>query len=287
MTYRITQTVIDVLTLLARYRYLRKSFIDDLLADRSQQGMNRTLKRMLDVGLIARPRAQYRGYNSLHCCRIYEITTKGWQCLRDRDVSQVTHLVRTRQDGPPKQFTHAMMICDALASIEIGVHEAGHDFIPLGAILERTSAPHPLRLPCRVAGRNAYITPDGVFGIRQSGKACFYAFEAEHYNPVWPAKDLRRASFRRKVLAYAQIAQSRPYRDRLNIPNLHYLFVFPSEARAQTAFDCASSAFSETDFFQRLYVTAIPVQEELLHAPPPFPELYRTRWLGAGRLDRD
>ena len=287
MAHRVTPEVLEVLELLARYRYLRKSFLDGLLPNRSKQGMNRTLKRMCDAGLIAKPRSQYRGYSSLYCCLIYEITQRGWQLLRDREIAHVTNLIRARQDAPVKQFAHAMMICDALASIEIGVNEAGHGFIPLGAILERTTEPQPMKLPCRVQGREERLMPDGLFGVRRNGRAYFFALEAEHFNPVWPNKDLRRASFRKKAIAYDQIARAKPYQDRLKIPNMHYLFVFPTKARARNAYDRARQSLPKSNFLHRFYATSIPVQEELLKAPPPFPQLYRTAWLGSGRMDED
>lgn len=258
MAYRVSPAVLEVLDLLARYRYLRKSFLDGLLPHRSRQGMNRTLKRMCAAGLIAKPRSQYRGYNSLYCCLIYEITPKGWQLLHDREIMHVTNLIRARQDAPVKQFAHAMMICDALASIEIGVNAAGHEFIPLGAILERTTDPQPLRLPCRVQGREERLVADGLFGIRRNGRAYFFALEAEQFNPVWPRKDLRRASFRKKAIAYDQIARAKPYKDRLKLPNLHYLFVFPTEARARNAHDRASRALPRSVFLGRFYATSIP-----------------------------
>ncbi|MEM0989694.1 MAG: hypothetical protein AAGK00_12485 [Pseudomonadota bacterium] len=287
MAYRITPATLEILELLARYRYLRKSFIDGLLTHRSRQGMNRTLLRMTHAGLIARPRSQFRGYNSLYCCYVYEITPRGWNMLRDREIAHVTNLIRARQDAPVKQFAHAMMICDALASIEIGVTDAGHAFIPLGAILARTTDKHPLKLPCRVQGREDRLAPDALFGVRRDARAYFYALEAEHYNPVWPSKDLRRASFRKKAIAYDHIARSKPYKDRLKIPNLHYLFVFPSKARAQTAHDHVLRTMPNSRFIERFYAAHIPVQEELLKAPPPFPQLYRNAWLGSGRMDED
>ena len=76
-THRITPQVLEVLALLARYRYLRKSFIDGLLPHRSADGMNRTLKRLRAQGYVSLPREQFRGYNSLYCCYIYQITPKG------------------------------------------------------------------------------------------------------------------------------------------------------------------------------------------------------------------
>ena len=180
-----------------------------------------------------------------------------------------------------------MMICDALASLEIGVREAGHSFIPVDEILDRCDASEPLKLPCRVRGRDEKLVPDGLFGVRRDGKAHFYVLEAEHYNPVWPTRDLARASFRKKAYGYDHIAAHRPYQRQLRIPNLSYLFVFPTRARSETAATHMASELAGTRFAERAHLADIPVQEELLQAPPPFPSLYASPWLGNGRIDRD
>ena len=278
--HRITPHVLDVLTLLSRYRYLRKSFIDALLPERSQDGMNRTLQRLRSHGYVSLPREQYRGYNSRYCCLIYQITRQGLAILRDRRPEQVTNLLRDTSDAPATNFAHSMMICDTLASLEIGAVVSGCEFIPLEAILARTTGENPLKLPCRIKGQPASLTPDGLFGIRYpSGNVWFYVLEAEHYNPVWPSQDQKRASFRKKCYGYNDIAIERPYRQQLAIPNLRYLFVFPTKARAETAAMHFERAFSGMKLAGRIYLTDIPVQEELLTAPVPFPRLFVQRWL--------
>lgn len=288
LNYRITPKAIEVLTLLARYRYLRKTFIDGLLPHRSAQGMNPTLQRLRKNGYVSLPKEQFRGYNSLYCCYIYEITPKGLDCLQQKIPQRATNLIRQRTDAPVRQFAHAMMICDGLASIEIGATAAGCEFIPIDAILERTDVPDPLRLPTRVKMEPTFSVPDGLFGIRYpSGKVWFFVYEAEHYNPVWPVADLKRASFRKKAYAYSYIAEKKPYLDQLKIPNMLYLFAFPTNARVQTAREHFLRDFESTKLADRIFLTNIPVQEELMGAPPPFPELFTTNWAIGGRIDTE
>ena len=287
-THRITPQVLEVLALLARYRYLRKSFIDGLLPHRSADGMNRTLQRLRAQGYVSLPREQFRGYNSLYCCYIYQITPKGLEVLKDSQPERATNLLRQRSDAPVKNFAHSMMICDALASIEIGAGQNDCAFIPLDAILERAEHDNPLKLPCRIKGQPASLVPDGLFGIRYaSGNVWFYVLEAEHYNPVWPTNNLKRASFRKKCYAYNDIAMQRPYRKQLAIPNLRYLFLFPSQTRAENAAGHFQRAFHQTKLDGRIYLTHVPVQEELLKAPPPYPQLFSRTWYLGGTINTE
>ena len=145
-THRITPQVLEVLALLARYRYLRKSFIDGLLPHRSADSMNRTLKRLRTQGYVSLPREQFRGYNSLYCCYIYQITPKGLEVMKDSQPERATNLLSQGSDASVKNFAHSMMICDALASIEIGAGQSDCAFIPLDAILERAEHNNPLKL---------------------------------------------------------------------------------------------------------------------------------------------
>lgn len=282
MRHYLTPNVLEILELLARYRYLRMSFIYQLLPHRSQRGMRATMLRMRENGYIALPRSQWRGYNSMYCCFIYEITPKGLQALKDKRPDRMTNLLRVREDVPVRNFAHSMMICDTLASLEIGIKAAGCTLIALDTIMERATG--DMRLPCRIKGQRTRLLPDGLFGIRTpDNKAYFYVLEAEHYNPI-ETTDFERASFIKKAYGYHSIAGDRPYIKQLSIPNLRYLFVFPSASRATKAASLVTEKFAGTDFSKRVYMTDIPVQEETFKAPPPFPELLNLKWLGNGTI---
>ncbi len=274
-SHRITPNVLEILDLLARYRYLRTSFIYGLLPHRNERGIRATLTRLRRHGYVALPRSQWRGYNSLYCCNVYEITPKGIDLLKDKRPERATNLIRHRGDAPIKNFAHSMMICDALASIETGAKANACLFIPLDAILERVEG-DSLKLPCRIKGQASSLVPDGLFGIRYPDKKVkFFILEAEHYNPINPS-DLKRASFKKKAYAYNDIARERPYVKQFGIPNLHYLFVFPTPARVESAWNLIDELFPNTRISQRIYMTDIPVQEELMKAPPPFPDLFKS-----------
>lgn len=280
---KITSNVLDILVLLAKYRYLRSTFIYGLLPERSVDGCSRTLRRMFDAHLIQKPKSQWLGYNQKEDADIYEIDERGWLQLRRRSLVpyEVTTLTRSKGEGAPKQFDHAMMICDALASIEMGHTAEGLEFIPWGAIRERATTDNPLKMPCRIKTTDTFIVPDGIFGTRyQDGKVWFSALEAENYNPVAP-RDLKRASFLKKLHGYNHIAKHKPYRDQLAIPNLRYLFVAPTERKVASMIEAAGKMrdeWSSMPVYERLFFRMIPVQYELMKAPGPFPDLFTDPW---------
>lgn len=277
----------DILHLLARYRYLRASFIHQLLPNRSSQGLSRSLRRLFDHGYIDKPREQHRGYNSLYCPDIYALDEKGEGVLLD-EPKEITRLYRQKIDAPLRNFAHSMMICDCLASIEIGLLGSGHKLITWQEIVARTTHKRPMKLPCKLAytfpdGRKetnkTFLVPDGLFGIRHlDGKVSFFALECEHYNPIEPT-NLKRASLLKKILGYRDIQRSSVYKTQLAIPNLRILVAAPTETRMQHMIELTKKITPKSNLFLFTY---IPVQEELLKAPQPFPSLVANPWPRVG-----
>lgn len=275
----------DILELLAQYKYLRSHSIRTLLPHRSPRGLGVSLRTMFDEGLLDKPREAKRGYNNLYSPDIYMLAPKGEQYLleRGRSPKAITRLYRQMTDGPVKNFGHAMMICDTLASIHAGSLSTPVDFIPWTEIVTRTTHVKPMKLPFKATWKeqliHSFIVPDGLFGLRYpNGQASFFVLEAEHFNPIEP-KDLNRASFLKKLLAYRDIQKSKVFKDQLRIPNLRVLIVAPTQARIASMVALTECVASQSNLF---LFHDIPVQEELLKAPPPFPELFTAPWRRAG-----
>lgn len=278
----VTEELLDLMELLYRYKYLRTSFLQRLL-ECENRALNYRLQLRRSQGYIFQPPEQRRGYNNLWCPRIHSITKKGEQVLveHDRHPLKVTRLHRPKGDVPVKNFAHAMMICDTLASIEIGLKDKA-EVIPWTAIVERGTVSEPMRLPFNAVHEGKSVTgklvPDGLFGIRYpNGQVSFFALEAENFNPVEP-NDLKRASTLKKLIAYNDIITQKRYQQ-LGINNLRVLFVFPTKARAIHAKELAERLFTRSNAF---LFHDIPVQELLFIAPPPFPELVTSDWMRAG-----
>lgn len=288
-TFYITPQDVEILTLLARYRYLRSTFLRSF-TNRSTSKLNYALRKLFDNGFIDKPRSQRRGYNNLYSPDIYELDTNGRELLAERGVApfEITRLLRQTNTGPIKNFAHSMMICDAMASLELGVRGSDCTLISWQEIIARCTDPKPMKLPCslrhtfpngKTDSLDTFMIPDGLFGVRYpDGKASFFALEAEHYNPIEPT-NLDRASFFKKLLAYRDIVKTGVYKRQLNIPNLRVLVVAPTEERVSHMIQLTERIAGSSNLFLFHHV---PIQEELLKAPPPFPELFTAEWLRAG-----
>jgi DNA-binding PadR family transcriptional regulator len=276
--------------LLARYRYLRSSFIRTF-TERDKSSVNYSLSKLFDHGYLDKPREQRRGYNSLYSHHIYELDVKGNHELLERGIKErdITRLYRQKTDGPVKNFAHSMMICDATASIELGVRQSHCEFIGWQEIIARTSATNPMKLPCAISHTfhntdfqrlQSFVIPDGLFGIRYpDNQVSFFALEAEHYNPIYPT-NLHRSSFLKKLLAYRDVIKSGVYKSQLKLPNLRVLVVAPTPARISSMIELTKQITGGTNLF---LFSDVPVQEEIFKAPPPFPELFTSEWKRAGR----
>lgn len=289
--YRITENDREIFRLLARYRYLRTSFIYDLLPHRSRQGLSRSLRRLFDHGYVDKPREQRRGYNDIHCPDIYELDGKGEKVLHDQDERplEITRLYRKKTDAPVKNFSHSMMICDVMASIELGLQDTGFELVTWQEIVARTDHENPMKLPCSIRhtfkdghseSHETYIIPDGLFGIRRpAGAVSFFAVETERFNPIEPT-NLKRASFLKKVLAYRNIQQTGVYKTDLKIPNMRILVIAPTETRMNHMIELTERITQGSNLF--LFAN-IPVQEQFMRALGPMPELATLDWRRANR----
>lgn len=191
----------EVLELLAQYKYLRSHSIRALLPHRSPKGMGASLRVLFDEGLIDKPREARRGYNNLYSPDIYMLLPKGEQYLleRGRSPKAITRLYRQLTNGPIKNFSHAMMVCDTLSSIHAGTLHSPANFISWTEIVAKTGHIKPMKLPFTAEWKgqvlHSFVVPDGLFGLRyENGQVSYFLLETENWNPIEP-KDLNRASF--------------------------------------------------------------------------------------------
>ncbi len=203
-------------------------------------------------------------------------------------VSEATHLIRKKYEGPAKNFSHSMMICDTMASIELGVMRSDCELVTWQEIVERANVPSPMKLPCNISygftngqtvRASTFLHPDGLFGIRYPNKkVAFFALEAEHFNPIKPS-NIDRASFLKKFLGYRDIIKTGAYRQ-LGIPNLRILVVAPTSEKVKHMKELVVDEVRQSNLF---LFNHIPVQEEIFKAPAPFPELFIREWQRAGK----
>lgn len=271
-----------ILTLLARYRFLRGTSVQALV-DRPVQTTNYSLRKLYDLGFIDKTSNQPGTRNNPYYSDIYQISPKGLAHLSDTPDT-VTNLGYIDLKEPVRHFSHTMMICDALAGIEAAVNQSDCTFIPQGEIVTRAkveslSLPYSIkwRFDGRLETRTSKITPDGVFGIKYpNGQSRLYLLEAEHFSPA-SRTTLKSSSTLRKVLAYISI------RDRRELvfgkSAFHVLFVYPTLERTYSARDIIKDTVGQQDMF--LFQHQPVIEMELKNIRPKL-ELFNGEWLRAG-----
>jgi len=297
-----TERDTTIFALLRRYRYLRSTFIHAFVGGCEKRLIER-LGDLFHEGYLNRPPQQWQAFNARYAPAVYELDALGEAFLRERGEEEPAYavdLVAKGRMGANRQFAHALMICDTLSSIELGVRQTrGVRFISWQEILARApestrAAPNPFAIPVSISytfphtgttrTSTTTLIPDGLFGLAyaqpDSGRTLyrFFALEAERTNRVH-CSNLEQTSWLRKVLAYREITAQRIYHSHLGLPNLMVLVVTPTDARIETMTKLIMDITEDRGSTQFL-LRSIPVLG--FKAPPPTPELFVSPWRRAG-----
>lgn len=232
----ITARDIEIFKLLERYRYLRSTFIHAFVGGASETRFKERLGHLYhEGGYLDRPSQQWEFADARHRPVVYEIGAGAARALREAGVTVDdvrTFLAATAH----KQFLHSLMICEALASLDLGVRtDPRLRLIAWPEILGRApettrSSPTPFRVPVPSGG---YVVPDGLFGIeyaRAGQKAYrFFALEADRGTMPVARSNGRQTSYLAKLTAYQEIISRQMHRTHWGIPNLLVLTVTTNE----------------------------------------------------------
>jgi hypothetical protein len=225
---------IELFRLLVRYRYLRSTYLYAFLGGASLTRFKERLGDLFHEGYLDRPREQWEFVDAR--CRpvVHEIGAGGLQVLRNLvgAVESATFL-----KSAPRQYRHALMICEALASLELGCRQSGLRFVACPEILAKApeatrSSGVPWRLPLPSGG---YIAPDGVFGIEHREGAAksyrFFALEADRGTMPVSRTALGQTSYLAKLGCYREVISRGGHREQWSVPNLLVLTLTTSASR--------------------------------------------------------
>ena len=169
---------------LYRYRYLRQTHLQALLTPVSPK---RFVERLGDLfhetGLINRPAIHPPLFDARSTPMLYEITTKGVECLACHDAlpDRAVNFSRQSSRSYSPQFLHTMLIIETLLEIECStMRTPGERFVPVDEILARApsttrDARNPLSIPVTLEPdphhgvirkrRETYLIPDALYGV--------------------------------------------------------------------------------------------------------------------------
>lgn len=250
----LTPRDLAIFELLERYRYLRSTFIHAFVGGASATRFKERLGDLYhEGGYLNRPEQQWQVANSRYMPVVYENGKRAREVLamHGRFADPCPHMPYGTS-GAGRQFTHSLMICETLASIEL-VAKARADlrFVAWPEILAKAPetvrrSGYPLRLPLSASSRSdkecggnrRFVVPDGLFGIeyrREEGKAYrFFALELDCGTMPVRRSGRSGSSFAGKLEAYWHLIEAGTYRSSLGIPNLLVLSVTTSEYRMRT-----------------------------------------------------
>ena len=227
---------------LARYRYLPADYLQALGGGSLDYLVNRlALLARKPNGYVARPQQQ-RANASANCRRqIYELSEKGVRLMHERGLI-------CERSRAPSSFAHELMICQLMASFELGIRETGTQLITWTDILQSQSlpdatrrSPTPFRIPVTVtidgALTSTHVVADGApFGIRTSGDddvAYFFCpgIEADCGTEPLDASDFQRSSLFKKYVLYLTIEAQGIHRSHFGFPNFYVPIITTNTAR--------------------------------------------------------
>ena len=306
---QITERDVEVLRLLSRYRYLRSSHLHALAGGQSHKRFIERLGHLYhEGGYVDRPSQQWQSINARYMPAVYELGDAGERLLAEVATAgrPLSPLLRKGRQGAIRQYRHDLMICDILASIEIGTRaNRGLRLVSWTEILANPKMPtatraaaNPFALPVTVTytcpRTNALerwdksLVPDAIFGIEYSSGERktyrFFALEADRNTEPVVRSSLMQTSYLRKLLQYREVTAQRTCVTRFGLPNLLVLTVTTSEQHLRNIMELAGTFSGGTGNPSFLFKT-MPSLDSLEKAPAPTPEILTAPWQRVGHAD--
>lgn len=216
---------------LARYRYLRSTYLHAFAGGASETRFKERLGDLFHEGFLNRPERQWLMADSRYRPAVHELSKRGSHILSEHETVPAPSICIAPR--PHRQFEHSLMICEILASLELAIDRSvGRRFIAWPEILRKAPlATQQIANPFRLAN----LIPDAVFGIEYTVDALkryrFFAIEADRGTMPITRSDPRQSSIEGKMLAYSDVIARRAHQLEWGIPNLLVLTITSSEAR--------------------------------------------------------
>lgn len=280
---------IEVFKLLNRYRYLRSTFIHAFVGG-YKVALIKRLGTLYHDGYLNRPKQQWQVINARYMPAVYELGRKGEQALHTLGIAL--------NNMPSQQFSHALMICDILGSIELGIKaDPRLRLISWDEIVAKLPAAtkaqrNPLEVACNISftfprSKTTHrlskpLIPNAVFGIeyRLSKSFRFFALEADRNNEPVLRNNLSQTSYLRKILQYREIAKG-AYKSHWGLPNLLVLNVTTSQRHMTNIIKLVNDLTGSKGASYLLFKT-MPSLASLERAPLPDALMLTNPWERAG-----
>ena len=233
----VTARDLEIFRLMARHRYVPSTYIYEFVGGASETRFKERLGNFFHEGYLDRPERQWEMANCRYRPVVHEIGAGARRILEERGIVEEPRTWFSASAN--RQFSHSLMTCEVLASIELGTRQRpGMRFIPWPEILAKAPAETralstPFRFPPTAS--STAVVPDGLFGIeyRLGGTKAyrFFALEADRATMPVMRSNQNQTSYLGKVAAYREIIAKQVHKLHLGVPNLLVLTVTTSKAR--------------------------------------------------------
>lgn len=271
----LTERDIAIFRTLARYRYLRSTYLHAFVGGASEKRFKERLGDLFHEGYLDRPTEQWLFADARCLPVVHELGKGGASAVGGTTEVEAATWFRS---GPHRQFEHTLMVCEVLASIELATRRRnGVRFIPWSEILAKApeatrSAAVPFHIP--VATETRGLIPDGLFGLEYtcSGKKTyrFFALEVDRGTMPLLRSNKNQTSYLGKITAYREVIERLLHKTHFGIPNLLVLTVTNSDARMREIIARLDNAGSDSAafLFQSLNAPALTMPAPALLQEP-------------------
>ena len=235
----LTARDIEIFKRLGQYRYLRSTYIHAFAGGASETRFKERLGDLFHEGYIDRPSQQWDFAEARYRPAVYEMGAGASRALREAGI-EIGGRRTLVGEAAHRQYRHSLMICQLLASLELGVlANPCMRFIAWPEALSRAPEPSctstaPFRLPVPSGG---YLVPDGLFGLEYTHGGTkayrFFALEADRGTMPLTRSNPGQTSYLRKMAAYDEIIAHQVHKTDWGLPNLLVLTVTTNDKRVQ------------------------------------------------------
>lgn len=247
-TFQLTSRDIEILRVVARYRFLHSGHIRMLIAGSKKNIANR-LKALFEHRYLDRPECQYDFYRpgGGSSLTVYALADRGTRLLanEDGDLSQKRCIwnQKNREVGRPF-LKHTLAIADFATSLSVAVSRRSDIDLLDGRTLEERlpdatkAEAQPFRLNVTVSFKTKRYTigvePDYSFslGFPELGRRAYFLVEVDRGTMPIARADLHQSSILRKFLAYEAILRGKLHTTHFGWRSFRVLFVTTNQERA-------------------------------------------------------
>jgi hypothetical protein len=249
----LTQRDLEILALLARFRFLSSRQTVRLVGGSHQQVLRR-LRRLFDHSMVDRPRAQIADlahvYDVGNRPLVYGLAAAGSRVLAESGFDGIDRLDWTTKNARAGLhfLAHTLETAEVMIGFEMACRETGvarlvdhHQLLPwLPEATRASDDPFRLdtkvKLPRQSEPLDIAVIPDRVFSLAlPNATRLNFALEMDRGTMDIRSKQLvGKSSFRRKLLGYWQAWRDGAHTERWGFKSFRVLTVTTSEARIKT-----------------------------------------------------